>query len=183
MKVVFIMGNSAVGKMTVGQELTKITELSLFHNHMMIEPVIEIFQEFRMDIVAKLRMTIFEEFAASGKYGMIFTFMMAFDHQEDWDYLEKIKNVFLPYGAEFFYVELVAPQKVRLERNHTENRLSNKPSKRDLGFSDKLLLEADTKYRCESYEGEFPFPNYLRVENTDLSAAATAQRIKEFFAL
>lgn len=29
--------------MTVGQELMKITDLRLFHNHMTIEPVLEIF--------------------------------------------------------------------------------------------------------------------------------------------
>lgn len=41
-KLVLIVGAGAVGKMTVGQELMKITNLRLFHNHMMIEPVIEI---------------------------------------------------------------------------------------------------------------------------------------------
>ncbi|MED3553043.1 hypothetical protein P4449_21750 [Cytobacillus praedii] len=37
MKFVLIFGPQAVGKMTVGQELEKITELKLFHNHMTIE--------------------------------------------------------------------------------------------------------------------------------------------------
>ncbi len=37
MKFVLIFGPQAVGKMTVGQELTKITELKLLHNHMTIE--------------------------------------------------------------------------------------------------------------------------------------------------
>ena len=37
MKLVFIIGSGAVGKMTVGQELMKITDFRLFHNHMMIE--------------------------------------------------------------------------------------------------------------------------------------------------
>ncbi len=41
MKLVFIIGNAEVGKMTVGRELMKITGLRLFHNHMSIEPVIE----------------------------------------------------------------------------------------------------------------------------------------------
>lgn len=43
MKLLFLIGNAAAGKMTVGQELMKITDLRLFHNHMSIEPVIEIF--------------------------------------------------------------------------------------------------------------------------------------------
>ena len=32
MKLVLLFGDAAVGKMTVGQELTKITDLRLFHN-------------------------------------------------------------------------------------------------------------------------------------------------------
>ena len=34
MKFILIFGPQAVGKMTVGQELQKITGLKLFHNHM-----------------------------------------------------------------------------------------------------------------------------------------------------
>ena len=83
MKLVFIIGSGAVGKMTVGQELMKITGLRLFHNHMTIEPVIEIFGSFNRDAVNKLRHVIFEEFAKSDNYGMIFTFMWAFDQQAD----------------------------------------------------------------------------------------------------
>ena len=43
MKLLILIGDAAVGKMTVGQELMKQTGLRLFHNHMMIEPVLEIF--------------------------------------------------------------------------------------------------------------------------------------------
>jgi shikimate kinase len=39
MKLIIIFGPQAVGKMTVGQELGKITNLKLFHNHMTIELV------------------------------------------------------------------------------------------------------------------------------------------------
>ena len=36
-KFVLIFGPQAVGKMTVGQELAKMTDLKLFHNHMTID--------------------------------------------------------------------------------------------------------------------------------------------------
>ena len=62
MKLVLIIGAGAVGKMTVGQELMKITNLRLFHNHMMIEPVIEIFGKFKSDTILKLREIIFHDF-------------------------------------------------------------------------------------------------------------------------
>ena len=183
MKLVFIIGDAAVGKMTVGQELMKITDLRLFHNHMTIEPVIEIMGGFDWKLIRDMRELIFRHFAASDNYGMIFTIMMAFDMQSDWDYLEHVKSIFAPYGTEFYYVELIAPQAVRLQRNETANRLEHKPSKRDVEVSNQRLLRDDANHRCVSYEGEIPFENYLRIENTDLPAAAVAQMIKERFAL
>lgn len=183
MKLVFILGDAAVGKMTVGQELMKITDLRLFHNHMTIEPVIEIMGRFDSQLIADMRELIFRHYAASDNYGLIFTYMMAFDMQSEWDYLEHVKGIFAPYGTEFFYVELIAPQSVRLQRNKTENRLQHKPSKRDIEASNQRLLRDDANYRCVSYEGEVPFENYLRIENADLPAATVAQMIKERFDL
>ena len=59
MKLLFMIGNAAVGKMTVGQELMKITGLRLFHNHMTIEPVIEIFGQYNGAVINKLRQVVF----------------------------------------------------------------------------------------------------------------------------
>ena len=181
MKLLFLIGNSAVGKMTVGQELTKITPLRLFHNHMMIEPVLEVFGQFRGDIIQKLRHVIFEEFAKTDNYGLVFTFMWAFDMPSDWEYLERVKKIFDLPEEDVYYVELIAPQEVRLQRNTTENRLKNKASKRDIDASNARLIRDDQNYRCESLPGEITFPNYLRLETADLSAADAAAKIKEYF--
>ena len=183
MKLVFLIGAASVGKMTVGQELAKITDLRLFHNHMTIEPVIEIFGRFDRKTRDELREVVFRNFAASDLYGMIFTYLWAFDDRHDWDYIERVKDIFKPYGTEFYYVELIAPQKVRLERNATENRLANKASKRDIEQSMARLLKDEARYRCVSYEGEIPFDNYLRIDNTDMPAEDAAKLIKETFDL
>ena len=42
-KLVLLTGPQAVGKMTVGQELAKITGLKLFHNHMTIDLALKFF--------------------------------------------------------------------------------------------------------------------------------------------
>lgn len=102
MKLVFLIGDSAVGKMTVGQELMKITDLRLFHNHMTIELVLEIFGYFEEKVVSRLREVIFEEFTQSEQYGLIFTYMWAFDQQADWDYIEHVKEIFSQYHAEVY---------------------------------------------------------------------------------
>ena len=183
MKLIFLIGDAAVGKMTVGQELMKITDLRLFHNHMSIEPVLEIFGKFDGKIIWDIRELIFTHFAKSDNYGLIFTMMMDFDMQSDWDYLEHVKSIFEPYNTEFYYVELIAPQEVRLERNITENRLNNKPSKKDTEISNQRLINDDNNHRCVSYEGEIKFDNYLRINNTNLDAAIVAEMIKNEFGL
>lgn len=181
MKLVIITGAAAVGKMTVGQELCKITNLRLFHNHMTIEPVIEIFGGYRPDTIEKLRKVIFEDFAKSDNYGLVFTVIWAFDCKDDWDNIRKITDIFK--DAEIYYVELVAPQEIRLQRNKTENRLKNKPSKRNLELSEYLLVHDDENNRLESFDGEIPFENYIKIDNSNLSPEDAAKIIKERFDL
>ena len=183
MKLVLLIGDSAVGKMTVGQELMKITDLRLFHNHMMIEPVLEIFGEFRGSTIQRLRQVIFEEFAKTDHYGMIFTFMWAFDMQSDWDYVDWVKGIFGLPEENVYYVELIAPQEVRLQRNATDNRLRHKASKRDVEASNARLLRDDASWRCVSRPGEIPFPNYLRLENAEIPAEEAARIIRDHFKL
>ena len=183
MKLVWIIGDAAVGKMTVGQELMKITDLRLFHNHMTIEPVMEIFGSYQRHVTTRLREVIFEEFASSDLYGMIFTYLWAFDAPSDWAYVRHVSELFEARGAEIYCVELIAPQEVRLERNVSENRLAHKASKRDIESSNQRLLNDDANHRCVSHEGEIPFEHYLRIENADIPAAQAAQMIKEHFGL
>ena len=179
MKLVLIIGSGAVGKMTVGQELMKITDLRLFHNHMMIEPVLEVFGGFNGTVIQKLRESIFDEFVKTEHAGMIFTVMWAFDMLSDLEYVMSVAEKF----DEVYCVELVADQAVRLERNRTENRLKNKASKRDLVASDKRLIGEDTNHRLVSLPGEIPFENYIRIDNTNLAPDVVAMMIKEKFSL
>ena len=183
MKLLFLFGEAAVGKMTVGQELCKITDLHLFHNHMTIEPVLEVFGTMNRTVVDRCRWVFFEEFAKSDNYGMIFSFMWAFNDPHDWDYVEHIREIFRPYGTEFYYAELVAPEEIRLQRNTTENRLTHKASKRDIEASTQRILRDSATYRFVSHEGELPFEHYIRIENSHISAAEAAQILKERFAL
>ena len=179
MKLVIIVGSGAVGKMTVGQELMKITDLRLFHNHMMIEPVCDIFGYFHGGVTQKLREVIFEEFLKSNNEGMIFTFMWAFDMPSDREYVLNVASKF----DDVYCVELIADQSVRLERNKTENRLKNKASKRDIEVSEARLLNEDENHRLVSEPGEIPFENYMRIDNTNLAPDVVARMIKENFDL
>ena len=185
-KLVLICGPQAVGKTTVGQELTKITDLKLFHNHMTIEPLLQIFEhkskEFK-ELNNLFRQQIFKKFANSDKYGLIFTYVWAFDRKEDWEYVENIFKMFEENGGECYIVELEADINERVLRNKTENRLQNKPTKRNIEWSEQELLNSVNKYRLNSKEGEIKQKNYLRINNTNLSAENVAKMIKDKFEL
>jgi hypothetical protein len=184
MKFIVLIGNAAVGKMTVGRELTKITDLKLFHGHLILEPVLEIYGTRRMDIEHKIRDIIFKDFAKSDNYGLIFTYMMDFDKNSScWEYIEHICSFFKNENAEICFVELIASQEVRLQRNITESRLQAKASKRNTEWTTKNIYETDKKYQVTSKDGEIPFENYIKIDNSSLSPDIVAKMIKEKFSL
>ena len=183
MKFLILVGCPAVGKMTVGRELTKITDFKLFHGHMILEPVLEIFGERNARAELQIRDIIFEDFAKSDKYGLIFTYVMAFDLQSEWDYIDHMFNIFRKQNGEVYFVELVAPQEIRLKRNMTESRLLAKPSKRDIEMSEKRLLGWEKEARCVSNDGEVMYENYMKIDNSELSPDVVAKVIKDRFSL
>lgn len=182
-QLVIIIGPHAVGKMTVGKELAKITPLRLFHNHMSIELALKLFDfgtpGFRV-LNETIRHTVFEQFATGNLPGLIFTYMMDFDLQSEFDYLQGIIDLFEGNGADCHVVELCADFEERIERNKSENRLAHKESKRDLAWSEREMRHTQATHRLNSREGEIlPFESYIKIDNTHLSPAEVAKKIKE----
>ena len=187
MRLLFIFGAHAAGKMTVGQAVSRLTPMKIFHNHMTIEPVIELFGAYNGAVTERLRQVVFEEFVKTDNYGIVFTFIWAFDVPYDEEYVRRLSRMYEEAGAQVDYVELVAPQEVRLVRNRTENRLQHKASKRDVALSEARFLDAESRYRCVSEPGEIVRrlgiapERYLRIDNTELSPDAVADMIVRHF--
>ncbi|MGY3717445.1 AAA family ATPase [Sutcliffiella cohnii] len=184
MKCVLIFGPQAVGKMTVGQELEKLTGLKLFHNHMTIDLVSHFFSYSTKEgkrLVNLFREEIFNEVAKSDLEGLIFTFVWAFNLESDKEYVDRIAKKFEDNGGEVFYVELEANLEERLVRNKTPHRLAHKPSKRNLEWSENDLKSSVEKYRLNSLPGEIQKKNYVKIDNTNLSPAEVAIMIKDTF--
>jgi hypothetical protein len=74
--LLFIYGAAAVGKLTVGREISKLTGLPLFHNHLVVDAVSSVFP-FGSAPFIRLRETfwleVFRE-AAAEKRSLVFTF-------------------------------------------------------------------------------------------------------------
>ena len=184
--LVIIFGPPAVGKMTVGAALAQRTGMRLFHNHMALELVLPFF-EFGSPpfsrLVSEVRGRIFEEVADSDLPGLIFTYVWAFNEPRDAQFVERAAGTFHARGATVCYVELVATQEERLRRNETEFRLAEKPSKRNVVASRERLLDHDRQYRFNSRDEFAGRSDYIRIDNTDLSADEVADRIIQRFGL
>ena len=50
-------------------------------------------------------------------------------------------------------------------------------------MSNQRLINADTKYRLESFDGEIPFDNYIKIDNSKLPPDVVAKMIQEKFNL
>lgn len=186
MKFIFIFGPPAVGKMTVGHELEKITQYKLFHNHMTIDMVKNFFELENPSfgkLVHSLRMTFFRGISESDLPGVIFTGAIDFEDPESLEFVEDVEKIFSKASGEVCYVELCTDLSTRLERNKSPHRLEHKPSKRDIKVSEERLLSFESTCRFNSCEGEFIKQNYLKLDNTDLSASEVAEKVKTYFEL
>jgi hypothetical protein len=75
-KLVFLHGPPGVGKLTVGRELAAITGYGLFHNHLVVNALLAVF-EFGSPAFVELReeiwLAVFERAGDAGVPGLIFT--------------------------------------------------------------------------------------------------------------
>jgi len=184
MNFVVIFGPPAVGKMTVGYELAKLTGMKVFHNHMTIDLILEFFpyghEKFNR-LVSEFRQRIFEEVAASDLPGMIFTFVWALDQEGDKKTIDSYCEIFKQRGANIYFVELEADLDERLERNKSEIRLSKKTSKRNIVRSEGNLISTYKQYRMNSTDDFFYKENYIKINNTRLDPQETANKIVAAF--
>lgn len=185
MQLVVIFGPPAVGKMTVGHELASLTGFKLFHNHMTVEPVLDIFPFGSPPfgrLVGEFRRRIIEEAADSDLAGLVFTCVWALQDPDDKLLVDSYLEIVESRGGDVHFVELVASLDERLVRNESEFRLERKRSKRDLAFSRSNVLELDRNHVMNTgaevrWSSLFPERGCLRIDNTHLPAREVAERI------
>lgn len=187
MKLIIIFGPHAVGKMTVGQELSKITGIPLFHNHQSIELALSLLgndTNHWKSLSEELRELVFKHVSDRQGSGLIFTFMWALDAEDDHAYINRLETLFKNKKAQVYYVELCAKKEERIIRNQSEHRLLEKPSKRNLPNSFKRMEEIESKYILNTNETyQIEKENYIKIDNTSIPKEEVAKMIKERFNL
>jgi hypothetical protein len=180
-----LFGPPAVGKMTVGRAVAARSRFRLFHNHMTIEPLLEVFGFGTPPFDTRngeFRQRVMEEAAKHG-VDLIFSVVWALDSQEDLALMASYVQIF---GGDAAFVELRADLDTRLARNRTEQRLLHKASKRDVEWSDHNVREMEAECVMTSVEGDLCAGEilsqhpHLLVDTTRQSVDASAARIVQW---
>jgi hypothetical protein len=171
MKLVFLHGPPAVGKLTVARELAALTGFRLFHNHLTVDLVSSLFA-FGSEPFILLREQIwlaaFGE-AARNDVSLIFTFNPERTVRER--FIQAAIDVVGSAGGQVVFIELTcAPDE--LERRIEDD------SRKEFG-----KLASVEQYRSLQSAGAFQFPklpNGLSLDTTNLQPAESAQVIGDY---
>ena len=177
----FIIGAPASGKMTIGQELSRLTDSTLFYNHQAIDFALEIYQDYTEEMWEFVRGMTFSFLGASARNqrSVILTDVIDFSNQYQLIYLKQIQDLLNDYHQEILFVELETSLEERLRRNRTENRLKHKPLKRHIEVSEREILDTAETLQLNSQHQPNELHHYLKINNTNLSAEEVAKQIQD----
>jgi len=171
MKLVFLHGPPAVGKLTVAVELARLTGFRLFHNHLTVDLVGSLFP-FGSEPFVLLREQIwlatFHE-AARQKLSLIFTF--APEKTVNESFIQDTEDVVRAAGGEVVFIELTCSEDALEARIEAPSR------------SDFEKLQSVELYRDLKESGAFTFPpiaSALTLDTTYTLPAQTARRIADY---
>ena len=176
----FIIGAPASGKMTIGQELSRLTNATLFYNHQVIDFALEIYQDFTEEMWEFVRGITFSFLGASARNqrSVILTDVIDFSNQYQLMYLKQIQDLLDNFHQEILFVELETSLEERLRRNRTENRLKHKLLKRHIEVSEREILETAETLQLNSQHQPNELHHYFKINNTSLTAKEAAKQIQ-----
>jgi hypothetical protein len=174
MNLLFLYGPPATGKLTIAEELSKLTGYSVFHNHLTRDLVQSLYPGNVMDhydLVDALREDVMK-YCAQNNTDLIFTFV--YDGPEDDEVVSQRVNTVTENGGNVLFVELTAPYDVLLHRVGNESRKQHKK----IHDPEHLASLLETK----AY-GSVPYDNILKVDTSVMNPVQSADLITKHFGI
>src|SRR5438477_5463820 len=175
MKLIFIYGPPAVGKLTIATELASLTSFAVFDDHPAINALQPAFGGLpkSMDkVVEQIRLAVIEEAARAG-VDLIFTFVYA--HPQDVPYVDRVAATVERHGGEMCFVQLTCSTEAQEARVVHADRAQFKSVD-----SVEIVREWNARYELLT---PIPGRESLSIDNTQLPATAVAPQIAEQFEL
>ena len=177
MKLIFLCGPPAVGKLTVAKALASRTGYKLFHNHLSSDLVSEIFEFGSLEwlmLLEKIRLDVFEAACQAELKGLIFTYMYI-GKPGSWFFITDVRELLDQYGGELCLVGLTCSRE-ELERRVVE------PDRMEFGKINSVE-KLQSVFPSTDLSFEIPYVKALVIDNTELSPEQVAERVIEHFQL
>ncbi len=171
MRLIFLYGPPASGKLTVARALSDLTGAAVYHNHVSLDYASTLFDHGTTEfgaLVEKLRLETFA-FCAQRERDLIFTYVYAHPHDEP--FVRRTISAVQGCDGQVLFVQLDAPDEILLERvEHASRKNFEKLSQR------QTLEPILKKYDLHQ---PIPFVESLRLNTAELELEEAAMVILE----
>lgn len=174
MKLIFLYGPPASGKLTVAEKLSAITGIPVFHNHLSKDLVKDIYKDRtrdHYDLVDKIRFDVLD-YCSKHQTDLIFTYVYA-GSDDDTDIRQFVKIIEDNQG-EVDFVELTA------SREDLISRVANESRKKHGKLVDPAKMAKITE-RMDIYS--IPFVDALKIDTSEINSDEAASLIADKFEL
>lgn len=169
MRLVFLYGPPAVGKLTVAQELAALTGYKLFHNHLTVDLVAAVFPFNSPAFWPLVRRFRHDMLTAASRDGVDLIFTYVYAHPDDQRNVRALIKPILVNGGAVHFVQLTCAREVLLGRVASEPRRPYRKLVDPAAVSDLL----DRKNLVTAV----PFAESLQIDTTSISPADAARQI------
>ncbi|MER3552961.1 MAG: shikimate kinase [Meiothermus sp.] len=176
MKLIYLYGPSGAGKLTVAEELAKLTGYKVFHNYLTVDLVSSRFKfgsELHTQLKRNLQLDIFRYAAEAGLEGLIFTFV--YSHPGRLPFVRDVLKMAEAARIEVLFERLCASAEQLEKRIVGESRgRFGKP--RTVESLHSMLSEWDMQQAIPGVES-------LEIENSHLEPGQVAHKIAAHYGL
>jgi len=168
MRLIFIYGPPASGKLTVAEKLSDSTSISVFHNHLTRDLVNDIYKKELLShygLVTKIRFDVLE-YCAKNNTDLIFTYVYG-GEQDDKD-VRDFTDVIESNGGEIIFVELTASKEDLIDRVGNESR------KKYNKLTDESVMNSMTE-DLDLYK--IPYVDSLKINTSESNPNESAKTI------
>jgi shikimate kinase len=175
-KLLFLYGPPAVGKLTVAKILAERTGYRLLHNHLLVNPIAEVFpfeNPANRMLVREFRLRILEE-AVKSNINLIATFGIA--GNDPFSHITDVLRMIASHQGNVCLVHLTANQETILHRVTEQSRREHG---KQLSREKLQLLIEENKNLFYKY----PDMEHISVDTTAFSAERSAEEIISYYKL
>ncbi len=175
MKLIFIYGPPASGKLTIASKLSEVTNIPLFHNHLSRDLVGDIYKDKLMDnyeLVNQIRRDVMD-YCSKNNTDLIFTYVYE-NEESDHEMVKEMVDIIESNGGVVKFVELTA------DRNDLISRVDNQSRKQFKKLTDpeKMteLTEDMSKFSISGIDS-------VKIDTSKLSPDQAVDKIVQEFKL